>query len=889
MNDQLPENTPIVARAAARWPGMHFVWLMLALLEVTPIARAQNTPPTISSFLNITITVGANLSTPALAFKVGDRETAATNLTLSGSSSDPAVILNSGIQFGGSGSNRTVTLTPVPGQIGACTITVTVTDGDGASAASSFRLSVTNSLPTFGTVPTQFIRALLSTNIPITIGDRETPATNLGLTATSLQPLLVPQANVVLGGSGSNRTVQLTPVAIGSGSISLTVTDTWGGQSSMVFNYTARNDPPVIGGHTNELIIPVNNTKPMSFTVQDTETPASNLTVAVSSSNPSLVPNQNLLLGGAGTNRTLTILPVLDQLGGAKITLTVSDGLHVSVSNQITLYVEQFIWMPPTGLPPLLYSSAAWGDFDNDGLLDVAVMGNDSSGGGNRTQIMRNNGDGTFTDIQAGLLPMTQGSLAWGDFDNDGFLDLAVVGSATNGPATKLYHNNGDGTFSDTHAGLPAFYGGQVAWGDYDNDGRPDLAISGPTNGIGNGVRVLHNDGGGHFSDCGFAPTNSSYFGMLAWGDYDNDGNLDLAVSGVEDSTVYHTRIFHNDGQGGFQQRVPVFPGFYGGSVSWGDFDNDGRLDLLAVGSDRGSYPNTVLYRNMGNDQFAVTNTVLEPTGSVGAAWGDCDNDGMLDVAFGWNGNGQVPVPRLFKNNAGIYAVTTNFFRGVLNGTVTWADVNNDGRLDLLIMGADTFALTPVADLYQNFIRATNTPPNAPTGLSATVTGRSAMLAWQGATDINQSGGLSYNLRVGTKPGAGDVLNPLALANGHRCLPALGNAGENTRWNLKNLGVGVYYWSVQAIDNAFAGSAFAGEQRFTITQPVLEASGYASGGPFRLRFIGLAGSTYGVQVSGNLRDWSDLTNVVPLVTGPVEFSDPQAGGAQQRYYRLRLP
>jgi hypothetical protein len=92
--------------------------------------------------------------------------------------------------------------------------------------------------------------------------------------------------------------------------------------------------------------------------------------------------------------------------------------------------------------------------------------------------------------------------------------------------------------------------------------------------------------------------------------------------------------------------------------------------------------------------------------------------------------------------------------------------------------------------------------------------GRSVVLSWSAATDPNQSGGLTYNLRVGTTPFGNDILSSMAAPDGRRRVPQMGNVQQNVKWTLNNLPVGAYYWSVQAVDNSYAGSSFAPEQRF---------------------------------------------------------------------------
>jgi hypothetical protein len=134
-----------------------------------------------------------------------------------------------------------------------------------------------------------------------------------------------------------------------------------------------------------------------------------------------------------------------------------------------------------------------------------------------------------FTDIDAGLTGVTNCSLAWGDYDNDGDLDLALAGATSDlspfDPVSKVYRNEG-GTFTDIEAGLPGANWCSLAWGDYDDDGDLDLALAGlaGTTGVG---KVYRNDDGAFTDiDAGLAGVHLC---SLAWGDYDDDGDLDLA------------------------------------------------------------------------------------------------------------------------------------------------------------------------------------------------------------------------------------------------------------------------------------------------------------------------------------------------------------------------
>lgn len=290
----------------------------------------QNTAPTISSISDRTLSVGG--STGPIGLTVSDTETSAGSLALSGSSSNTTLVPNSAIVFGGSGSSRTVTVTPAAGQSGSATITITVSDG-ASTASAAFTLSVTdaNTAPTISTIASQTIGVGTSTGpVAFTIGDAQTASSSLTLAHSSSNTTLVPTANIVLGGSGSNRTATVTPAAgqTGSATITVTVSDgTLSASRSFTVNVLASgNTPPTISSIANYSVADGESTGPIAFTISDTQTSASTLTLSRSSSNTTLVPAANIVFGGSGSNRTVAVTPAAGQSGTATITVTVSDG-----------------------------------------------------------------------------------------------------------------------------------------------------------------------------------------------------------------------------------------------------------------------------------------------------------------------------------------------------------------------------------------------------------------------------------------------------------------------------------------------------------------------------------------------------------------------------------
>ena len=332
-------------------------------------------------------------------------------------------------------------------------------------------------------------------------------------------------------------------------------------------------------------------------------------------------------------------------------------------------------------------------------------------------------------------------------------------------------------------------------------------------------TKVYRNDGGGAFTDIGAALAGVYDKGSVAWGDYDNDGDLDILLAGTADGGGLIARVYRNDGGGVFTDIGAALTGVWSGSVAWGDYDNDGDLDILLTGN-TGSGFVTKLYRNDGADAFSDVGAALTGVHSGSGAWGDYDNDGDLDILLaGYNGSG-VPVSIVYRNDgSGVFTDIGAGLTGVSWGTVTaWGDYDNDGRLDILLAGYNGSNF--VTKVYRSGAPAANAVPGAPTGLSAVPAPGQLTFSWTAAGDAETpAAGLSYNVRVGTTAGGIETASPMAsLGSGLRRLVQRGNAGQRTTAVIKGLAPGTYYWSVQAVDGAFAGSPFAGESTQAVNQ-----------------------------------------------------------------------
>lgn len=300
-------------------------------LEVT----AVNDTPTISSIPNQETI--QNQPTGEIEFTVGDVETDAADLTVTAVSNEQDLVPNSNIELGGSGVNRTINVTPAEGQTGTAQITVSASDG-GETGTELFTLTVNaNQAPTISPIPDQEIDEDASTGIiGFTVDDAETPADELVVTAVSSNTTLVPKANIELGGTGTDRTVSVTPMPDKNGTANITLTVSDGGKTdaeTFEVLVNAVNDPPTISEIPDQVTQENVTTDDIPFTVDDiddNDPPASLQTVA-SSSNTTLVPNENISIAGTGAERTLTITPAEGESGFTTIEVVVSDGEDVAI------------------------------------------------------------------------------------------------------------------------------------------------------------------------------------------------------------------------------------------------------------------------------------------------------------------------------------------------------------------------------------------------------------------------------------------------------------------------------------------------------------------------------------------------------------------------------
>ncbi len=306
-----------------------------------------------------------------------------------------------------------------------------------------------------------------------------------------------------------------------------------------------------------------------------------------------------------------------------------------------------------SGVVPLGVNSifSAWGDYDNDGDADLYVVNFF------RANILYRNQAGRFTDVTgaAGVAggPLgTKISAAWGDYDGDGSLDLYLCkGRVEN----ELYRNNGDGTFSLVDAGVEDKRDSEkAAWVDYDDDGDVDLYVVNREQANG----LYRNDGSGTFEDVGpiVGMDNTEVGRNLAWTDYDNDGDMDCFLANIGANVLYR-----NEGAGSFVNVSKASgvrkaaSGWISWTGIWGDFNHDGHPDIfVAQGVESANGEPDVLYVAQGDGTFLEQSdgSGVEASGySMNAATADFDDDGDLDLFVVHDKFPGFEISRLFRND----------------------------------------------------------------------------------------------------------------------------------------------------------------------------------------------------------------------------------------------
>lgn len=487
-----------------------------------------------------------------------------------------------------------------------------------------------------------------------------------------------------------------------------------------------------------------------------------------------------------------------------------------------------------TTIPGLGRSSTVWGDYDNDGDLDLAIQGGTASDIAT-TRIYRND-NGIFTDLGANLVALRDGCLNWVDYNKDGNLDLFIMGITDNYERCSiLYKNEGNGNFVKTQFAFPGVASGKSAWGDLDKDGYPDLVISGDTLSLNAFTAVYKNLEGNGFQKLAI-PLPNLVSSMITIGDVDCNGDLDIIIGGDGESGNI-TQIYYNYGMEFIAGTWP-FQGTTAGSIALVDVNRDGYPDIISMGMDFLVGESIFkIYINNQNDNWTEQISYFTGlfTGNISLA--DFNLDGITDfVATGKsNGCGSAATFLYLGIGNGKFNELPTDFPPMTYASVAAADYDLDGDPDMILSGINGNGYPQTLlyrnDLSSNVFGSSPVPTVSPESIVHSTqyfegSGWEIVFTWAPVEVIPQNKSLTYNIAVGIMPHDGSIL-PVAsdLETEKIYLPAMGNAGQDTLKILVKIRDGGYYWSIQTIDAAFRTSAFSEWNLFMVLTGIEETNG----------------------------------------------------------------
>ena len=476
-------------------------------------------------------------------------------------------------------------------------------------------------------------------------------------------------------------------------------------------------------------------------------------------------------------------------------------------------------------------------DLNNDNRLDIVY------GGGESFQVQHggvriNTGNYSFAATQ-GLKRLNMNNFAAGDLNGDGYMDIVQAGWDFYDNYNAVLYNDGDGRLTQKQLLTNSNTSPACGIADVNNDGLTDFFFVG--NGRSNSFYLQKRDRTFNNAVSRLSLPDGMSNPNIVFADFNNDGNVDICVLSSKTGGVF-TRMFYNDGKGKFTEKNVGFTE-YGtrGAMAYADVNNDGWLDIAIGGqfageqwnatADQGAKIVTVYLNDqkgsfIKKQQFSeyMFDNVTQPV-----RFCDWDNDGNTDlIVTGWNmTQGNISRTDVFLGDGeGNFSKIETNLPGVSEGAIELADFGNSGINDILIHGNCNSGYNGftgdrrIAVLCRNMSEKANTLPVSPTNLKTEVGENGTVtLQWEAASDAETSvKALSYNYYLRDLNTGLYMTFPNAdVETGYRRVSGMGNAWLNTSWTLQGLPEGTYAWSVQAIDAAYAGSAFAPEQTFTIT------------------------------------------------------------------------
>lgn len=455
--------------------------------------------------------------------------------------------------------------------------------------------------------------------------------------------------------------------------------------------------------------------------------------------------------------------------------------LVILIAFNIYSYAQQFQENTSISLPASQHYEFV--DINNDGFLDLIPF----SGDGKIYYF-----DGSDYDpvsiLGLGICRISD----FVDENCDGYIDCFYISEFDMSTVFKFLTNNSGTYYCENWLFGEEYSLYSFDYNDFDNNGLVDLFFH--SGGYGGGNIYSQRTGIDCFEISEEINYNNNLNNFELATDFNNDGFLDVITSkGLYDYTDidYYIPVWEHDLT----------------ATNWGDYDSDGKMDLLAV------YNDSIIVVNNNDisdfDYFYVGG--LPDKTYISVQWGDYDNDGDLDIlAEDYLDFPNSSTVMIFENKSSdLFEVSENLYLNDYS-VPQFSDYDSDGDLDVFAVSTDDLVI------FENTIEIPNYAPDAPTNLSTQIHNDTVILSWDKPLDDHTNSlSLTYNIKLGITSGGIELTSPNSLANGTRLIEKKGNQLLDT-FAIFILPAGTYYWSIQAIDNCFKGSEFSEEVSFTI-------------------------------------------------------------------------
>lgn len=456
-------------------------------------------------------------------------------------------------------------------------------------------------------------------------------------------------------------------------------------------------------------------------------------------------------------------------------------------------------------LDSIAYGETKIVDVNNDDMLDIVVAGRKKTG----STVLKyfTNSNGTFSTGTSFGTAKDSVRLAPGDFDHDSFsrIDVLIQGFATNDNGATLYTNDNLNTAKEFDESSGNLVNGDIASGDLDGDGDLDFIITGHenTNNKSFKVRVFVNGGNGNYSSVDTLSVTPIIDGDLELADVDNDGDLDLFITG-KNASGNSVAELHIRNKTGFALSSSSFTGVSQSSADFGDYDSDGDLDLVVSGIN-GATISSVVYTNNGSGGYAASSINIDKSYAGDVKWIDLDNDGDVDLVQTGITSSDTTASVWINNQAALTEAYSGNISGLAHGNISYGDIDGDDDLDLVLNGVNG-ASKIVTQIYENTLFSglvsTVSPPDS---IGLVISGNKFTVGW------DSTAGFQYEV-IFVQVDSVQATNVLRSADSRRVNGFVRNPEKprlrKTTFELDNVQRAAYRIGVQKVNSISKGSEF---------------------------------------------------------------------------------